>query len=312
MDKGRGTVATVLVQQGTLHKGDVIVAGEHSGKLRRMFDDQGKPIKEAGPSMPVEVLGLSGVPAAGDPVHAVANDKDARQLVQHRREQRRRKESLRTGPSIHEMLQRKRTPVLKLVLKADVYGSAEALRQALEELSTERVKVEVLKAEVGAINETDVKFAKAGDAAVIGFSVKTAGKAPQVAEQEKVDIHTFTVIYEAIEKTKELMLGLLEPEYREREQGEAEVRQLFPIPRLGVVAGCRVTRGLIQRSSRVRVVREGEVLHVGSIASLKHFKEDVREVRSGSECGIVVDGFDDVQPGDTSQAFELEEIPPTL
>ncbi|RMH00206.1 MAG: translation initiation factor IF-2 [Deltaproteobacteria bacterium] len=312
IDKGRGPVATVLVQKGTLHKGDIVVAGECSGKVRRMFDDRGKPVKEAGPSVPVEILGLDGVPRAGDPVHAVATDRDARQLVQHRREQRKRKESVRSGPSIHELLQRKRTPVLKVVLKADVFGSAEALRHALQQLSTDRVKVEVLKAEVGAINETDVKFAKAGDAVVFGFNVKTAGKAANVAEQERVDIYTFQVIYDALDKAKELMVGMLEPEYREVELGEAEVRALFPIPRLGVVAGCRVTKGVVRRSSRIRVVRDGKVVHVGDVASLKHFKEDVREVKEGFECGIVVAGFDDVAVGDVLQAFELEEIPPEL
>ena len=312
VDKGRGPVATVLVQQGTLHKGDIVVAGECSGKVRRMFDDHGKPIPEAGPSMPVEIVGLDGVPKAGDPVHAVATDRDARQLVQHRREQRKRKESVRSGPSIHELLQRKRTPVLKVVLKADVFGSAEALRHALETLSTERVKVEVLKADVGAINETDVKFAKAGDAVVFGFNVKTAGKAATVAEQERVDIHTFQVIYDALDEARRLMIGMLEPEYREVELGEAEVRALFPIPRLGTVAGCRVTKGLIRRSSKIRVVRDGKVLHTGQVASLKHFKEDVREVKEGFECGIVVEGFDAVQVGDVLQAFELEEIPPEL
>jgi translation initiation factor IF-2 len=312
IDKGRGTVVTVLVQSGTLRAGDIVVAGECTGKVRRLLDDQGHVMDEAGPSTPVELLGLDGVPGAGDPVHAVESEKDAKTLVQHRREQRRRKEHVAGGPSIHEMLQRRRTPVLKVVLKADVQGSAEAVRQAVEGLSTERVKVEVVKADVGAINETDVKFAKAGEAHIIGFNVKTAGKAAQIAEQEKVAIHTFSVIYDALEEVRGLMLGLLEPEYREREQGEAEVRALFTIPKTGVVAGCRVTRGFIQRQSKVRVVRAGVVVHTGGISSLKHFKEDVKEVKEGFECGIVVDGYPDVQPGDVIQAYELEAIPPTL
>ncbi len=312
IDKGRGTVVSVLVQSGTLEKGDILVAGEYFGKVRRMFDDQGRPCKEVGPSTPVEVLGLDGVPGAGEPVHAVESERDAKQLVQHRREQRRRKESVRSGPSIQEMLLRKRTKVLKVVLKTDVHGSAEAVKHSLEELGTDRVKVEVLKAEVGAINETDVKFARAGDAVILGFNVKTAGKASLAAEQEKVDIHTFGVIYDVIDRVRDLMIGMLDPEYREMEQGEAEVRALFPIPRTGVVAGCRVIQGRIQRSSHVRVVREGQVLHSGTIGSLKHFKEDVKEVGEGFECGIVVDGFDDVQPGDTIQAYELEAIPPSL
>jgi translation initiation factor IF-2 len=312
IDKGRGTIATVLVQAGELKLGDIVVANEYQGKVRGLFDDVGKRLKTVGPSTPVEVLGLSGVPAAGDLVNVVESDRDAKALVAHRREQRKRKESVRTGPTIAELLRRKKTPVLKIVLKADVQGSAQALAQALEELSTEKVKVEVIKAEVGQINETDVKYARAGDAVIFGFNVKTTGKAAPVADAEKVPIHTFSVIYAATEEAKELMLGMLEPEYRQKEQGEAEVRALFPIPRLGVVAGCRVLKGIIQRSSHVRVVRNGDMLHEGTIGSLRVFKDDVREVREGFECGIVVEGFPQVQEGDLIQAFEVEAIPPTL
>ncbi len=312
VDKGRGTVATVLVQSGRLKKGDIVVANEFMGKVRRMFNDRGKALKEAGPSTPVEVLGLSGVPAAGDPVNVVESDRDAKALVSHRREQRKRKESVRTGPSIHELLNRNKTPVLKVVLRADVQGSAQAVKDTLEQLSTEKVKVDVIKAEVGQINETDVKYARGGDAVIFGFNVKTAGKAAPVAEAEGVQIFTFSVIYEAEDKCKELMIGLLEPEYREKEQGEAEVRALFPIPRLGVVAGCRVLKGLIQRSSHVRVVRDDDIVHTGTIQSLRVFKEDVREVKDGHECGIVVADFPSIQEGDLIQAFEVEAIPPSL
>jgi translation initiation factor IF-2 len=312
IDKGRGTVATVLIQSGQIKKGDILVANEYQGKVRGLYDDCGRSLKEAGPSTPVEVLGLSGVPAAGDRVDVVESDKDAKALVTYRREQRKRKESVRTGPSIQEMLQRKKTPVLKVVLKSDVQGSAQAVKDALEELSTEKVKVEVIKAEVGQINENDVKYARAGEAVIFGFNVKTAGKAAPIADQEGVEIYTFSVIYEATDKCTELMIGLLEPEYREREQGEAEVRALFPIPRLGVVAGCRVTRGLIQRSSHVRVLRGNQVLHKGTINSLRVFKDDVKEVKEGFECGIVVEGFAEIQPGDVIRAFEVEAIPPTL
>ncbi|MBL4683694.1 MAG: translation initiation factor IF-2, partial [Nannocystaceae bacterium] len=312
IDKGRGIVATVLVQGGTITKGDIVVANEFSGKVRGMYDDQGNRLTEAGPSMPIELLGLSGVPTTSDPLHVVENDKDAKVLVAHRRELRKRKESVRTGPSITELLTRKQVPVLKLVLKADVQGSCEAVKDTLLALSTAKVKVEILKAEVGQINETDVKYALAGDAVIFGFNVKTTGKAAPIAEQEQVKIETFSVIYNAEDRCKELMLGLLEPEYREREQGEAEVRALFPIPRLGVVAGCRVTKGLIQRSSHVRVVREDKVLFSGTIGSLRVFKDDVREVKDGFECGIVVDGFPSIQEGDRIQSFEVEAIPPTL
>jgi len=312
VDKGRGPVATVLVTSGTLRVGDMLVAAEASGKVRGLYDDRGVRLTEAPPSTPVEVLGLDTVPAAGDLVNVVESDRDAKALIGHRREQRKRKESVRTGPTIHELLQRKRIPVLKIVLRADVQGSAQAVKQALENLSTEKVKVEVIKAEVGQINETDVKYARAGDAVIFGFNVKTTGKAAPTAESEGVKIETFEIIYEATEKAQELMLAMLEPEYREREQGEAEVRALFPIPRLGVVAGCRVTKGLIQRTSHVRVVRQGKVLFSGTIHSLRVFKDDVKQVTEGFECGIVVDGYPQVAEGDVIQAFEVEAIPPTL
>jgi translation initiation factor IF-2 len=312
VDKGRGPISTVLVEAGTLVKGDIVVANEYSGKVRGLLDDKGKTLDTVGPSTPVELLGLDGVPSAGDRFNVVENEKAARQLIAHRRETRRRKESVRSGPSIQDFIQRKKTPTLKIVMRADVQGSAEALKQALLELSTEKVKVEVILAGVGAITQTDVKMASAGDAVIIGFNAKPVGKAAQTADAEKVQIYTFNVIYDALDKTRELMLGLLEPEYREREQGEAEVRALFPIPKIGVVAGCRVTRGLIQRSSHVRVVRRGTVIHKGRIASLRVLKDDVKEVREGFECGIVIDSFPEIEPGDIIQAFDMETLTPTL
>jgi translation initiation factor IF-2 len=312
VDKGRGPIATLLVDAGTLKKGDMLVANEFSGKVRAIFNDRGKKLKEVGPSTPVEVLGLDGAPQAGDRFAVVENEKAARQLVAHRREVRRRKESVRTGPSIHDLIARKKIPTLKIVLRADVQGSAEALKQALLELSTEKVTVEVIFSGVGAITQTDVKMASAGEAVIIGFSTKPVGKAGQVAEHENVPIFVFDVIYDALDKVRELMIGQLEPEYREKELGEAEVRALFPIPRLGVVAGCRVIKGMVRRNGGIRVVREGRVLHKGSVQSLRIFKEDVKEVRDGFECGIVVEGFGDVQPGDILQSFEIETIAPTL
>ncbi|MCY1069547.1 translation initiation factor IF-2 [Nannocystis sp. RBIL2] len=312
VDKGRGPIATVLVEAGTLRKGDIVVANEFSGKVRGMLDDRGRALEDVGPSTPVEVLGLDGVPSAGDRFNVVESEKAARQLVTHRREVRRRKESARSGPSIADFIQRKKTPTLKIVLRADVQGSAEALKQALLELSTDKVKVEVISSGVGAITQTDVKTASAGEAVIIGFNTKPVGKAGQIADAEKVPVYTFNVIYNALDKTRELMVGLLEPEYRERDQGEAEVRALFPIPKVGVVAGCRVTRGLIQRTSHVRVVRGGTVIHKGRISSLRVIKEDVKEVREGFECGIVIDSFPEVEPGDILQAFEIETIAPTL
>ncbi len=312
VDKGRGPISTVLVEAGTLNRGDIVVANEYSGKVRGIIDDKGVALDTVGPSTPVELLGLDGVPSAGDRFNVVENEKAARQLISHRRETRRRKESVRTGPSIQDFIQRKKTPTLKIVMRADVQGSAEALKQALLDLSTDKVKVEVILAGVGAITQTDVKMASAGEAVIIGFSTKPVGKAAPTADAEKVPIFVFNVIYDALDKTRELMLGLLEPEYREREQGEAEVRALFPIPKIGVVAGCRITRGIVQRSSHVRVVRGGQVIHKGRISSLRVIKDDVKEVREGFECGIVIDSFPTIEPGDVIQAFEMEVLTPTL
>ena len=312
IDKGRGPIATILIEAGTLEKGDMLVANEASGKVRAIFDDIGRQLPSVGPATPVEVLGLDGVPSAGDRFNIVETERAARQLISHRREVRRRKESVRTGPSIQDLIARKKTPTLKIVLRADVQGSAEALKQALLDLSTDKVKVEVIFSGVGAITQTDIKMASAGEAVILGFNTKPVGKTGQIAESENVPIYSFDIIYEALDRVRELMVGLLEPEYRERELGEAEVRALFPIPRLGVVAGCKVMRGTVLRSGGIRVVRKGEVIHKGGIASLRIFKEDVKEVREGYECGIVVDGFPDVQPGDILQAFDIETIQPTL
>ncbi|KIG18166.1 Translation initiation factor 2 [Enhygromyxa salina] len=313
VDKGRGTVATVLVQAGELCKGDIVVANEFSGKVRGLYTPAGKRVKNALPSTPVEVLGLDGAPPAGERFYVVESEKDARQIVSHRREQRRRKESVLSGPSLLERIKSKKVPVLKIVVKADVQGSAEALKETLEALSVDKVRVDVIHAGVGGINETDVKLAAAaGNPLIIGFNVKTVGKASQLADHEKIPIETFSVIYEASDRIREMMIDLLEPEYREVAQGEAEVRALFPIPRLGVVAGCRVIKGNVTRSSHVRVRRQGRVIYEGRIGSLRVFKDDVKEVKEGQECGIVVDGFAEVEPDDILEAFELETIRPEL
>ncbi|PRP90580.1 Translation initiation factor IF-2 [Enhygromyxa salina] len=313
VDKGRGTVATVLVQAGELHKGDIVVANEFSGKVRGLYTPAGKKVKNALPSTPVELLGLDGAPPAGERFHVVDSEKDARQIVSHRREQRRRKESVLSGPSLLERIKSKKVPSLKIVIKADVQGSAEALKNTLEELSVEKVRVEVIQAGVGAINETDVKLAAAAEnPLIIGFNVKTVGKAAPLAEHEKIPIETFSVIYEATDRIRERMIDLLEPEYREVAQGVAEVRALFPIPRLGVVAGCRVIKGSVTRSSYIRVRRDNRVIYEGKIGSLRVFKDDVREVKEGMECGIVVEGFSEVEPEDLLEAYELETIRPEL
>ena len=313
VDKGRGTVATLLVQRGTLEKGAVIVSGESYGKIRGIRSTTGEVLKNAGPSVPVDVQGFDVAPSAGERFYEVESDKDAKQVVAHRREQRRRKESVKAGPSaIFDRFKAKKTPTLKLILRADVQGSAEALKETLEDLSTPKVTVEVISAGVGAISENDVKLAHAGGATIIGFNVKPVGKAAQAAEAEGVDIRTYEIIYKASDEVVEMMIDQLEPEQVERPMGEAEVRELFPIPRLGTVCGSRVMKGSITRSSNIRVKRNGKLVHEGKIASLRVFKDDVREVKEGFECGIVVDGLDSVEPGDVLEAYEIDLVRPSL
>ncbi|MEM7158425.1 MAG: translation initiation factor IF-2 [Myxococcota bacterium] len=310
VDKGRGAIATVLVQSGTLSRGDLLVVGELHGKVRGLIGADGKTLRSVGPSTPVDVLGLSGLPAVGETFDAVDKERDARALVSHRREKRLGQSKGRAGPSIEERLNRGKRKIIRIVLKADVGGSAQALSKALEELGDDEIEIQVLQAEVGGITEADIKYAEASDAMVMGFGVKAMARAMSVAEADGVKVQTFKIIYEALEALQESMQALREPEFRERDQGEAEIRALFPIPSKGVVAGCRVVKGVIERSSRVRVVRDGEIIHDGTIASLRIFEDDVREVKDGFECGIMIDGFSEVQEGDTIKAYALEQVPP--
>lgn len=310
VDKGRGIVATVLVNQGTLRKGEMLVANEFSGKVRGLRSDTGKQVKEAGPGTPVEVTGLDGVPSAGDRFDVVENEKAAKQLVDHRRLKRKRRESVQSVPMGLARLQK--TPTLKVVLRADAQGSVEVLKQVIEQLSTEKVKAKVIFAGVGAINENDVKFASAGDAVIVGFNVKPTGKAAPIADRKKVGIHLFDVLYNVAEVLTEKMIDLLEPVYRERDLGEAHVRMLFPIPSIGVVAGCRVLKGKVTRHSHVRVRRGAEVVFSGTVGSLRVVKRSVPEVSEGHECGIVVEDFLDVQPDDLIEAYEIEALRPSL
>jgi translation initiation factor IF-2 len=309
-------VATVLVQDGTLKIGDTVVAGEQIGKVRAMLDDKGRQQSSAPPATPVEILGLSGVPNAGETMNAVADEKAAKELVEHRREQRRRKELAGTSKvSLENILEKIREGAvkeLKVVLKADVQGSAEALRDALNKLTTEQVKVDVISHGVGGITESDVNLAKAGNAIIVGFHVRPAGKAQQLAEQESVDIKLYDIIYEALDDVKKAMAGLLAPVKREKSLGRAEVRQTFSIPKVGVIAGCAVLDGLIKRSAQVRLVRDSVQIFVGKLGSLRRFKDDVREVAQGYECGIGIEGYNDLKIGDIIEAYEIEEVAATL
>ncbi len=316
LDRNRGPMATVLVQDGTLHIGDTVVAGEFIGKVRAMLDDKGRTLGDVGPSTPVEVLGLSGVPEAGEILNAVADEKQAKELVDHRRDARRKKElGSNTKVSLENILERIKEGAvkeLKVVLKADVQGSTEALKSSLINLATSQVKVDVISAGVGGITESDVNLARAGNAIIVGFHVRPAGKAQQLAEQEGVDIKLYDIIYEALDDVKKAMAGLLAPVKREKPLGKAEVRMTFTIPKLGTIAGSFVTEGLIRRNSQMRLVRDSVQIYIGKLTSLRRFKDDVREVVQGYECGIGLEGFNDIKEGDIIEAYEIEEIAATL
>ena len=312
LDRGRGAVATVLVQQGTMRKGDIIVAGQHHGRVRAMYDDQGHEVLEAGPSFPVAVLGLSGVPSAGDPVN-VADEKVAKEVAE-RRAQRSRESELAVGARVNlESFMAHGAPTsvarqLKLVIKGDVQGSVEALRHSLTELSGPKVEVRVIYAGVGAITANDVNLAVASEAVIIGFNIRPDTKGAEAASQEGIDLRCYKVIYDVVDDVRAAMEGMLEPIRKESYLGRAEVRDTFRVPKLGTVAGCLVTSGLLRRSAQVRLLRDHQEIYVGELSSLRRFKDDVPEVKSGTECGMGLVGWSDLQEGDLIECFEVQEI----
>ncbi len=315
MDAKRGPVASVLVQEGTLRVGDTLVVGEEMGKVRALMDDKGRQLQSAGPSTPVEVLGLSGVPRAGEVLNVVTDDRSSKDLVEFRRNKRVEKERAKAGPvSLDKLLDAMKAGLkeLKVILKADVQGSVEALSSALIKLTTPQVKVTVIQAGVGGITETDVNLAKAGNAIIIGFHVRPAGKASALAEQEGVDVKLYDIIYDALDDVKRAMAGLLAPVKRDKMLGKAEVRELFTIPKIGMVLGCSITEGLVRRSAHCRLIRDSVLIYTGKLGSLRRFKDDVREVQQGYECGLTIEGYLDVKVGDVIESFEVEEIAPTL
>lgn len=316
LEKGRGPVATVLIQEGTLKLGDAFVCGVHYGRVRSIFDDRGQKIESAGPSMPVEVIGLSGVPQAGDDFAVVSDEKQARTLAEHRlRKQREREISLSTKVTLEKLYEQIREGQLKelnLILKTDVQGSLEALTEAIKKLSHPEIKINIIHSATGAINETDIMLASASNAIVIGFNVRPDSKVEELAHREKVDVRFYNVIYQLIDDIKAAMAGLLEPEYQEKVLGRAEVRQTFHISKVGTVAGCYVTNGVVQRNAKVRVLRDQVVVYDGKIASLKRFKDDVREVKAGFECGILIENFNDIKVGDVLEIYTMEAIKPSI
>jgi len=316
LDRGRGPVATVLVQNGTLRRGDILVVGTHYGRVRIMQNDRGENVAEAGPSTPVQVVGLSGVPNAGDAVHAVENERVAKQIVENREEQRRKAPTApRPRLTLEELFGRGAEDgpkELAVVIKADTDGSAEALRDALQQLPSEKVKLNVIHAAVGAVSESDVQLAHASRAIVVGFHVRPDAAGRKAAEQLGVDVRVYQIIYELLDDVRNAMAGLLSPTVREVFLGRAEVRRTFNVPRVGTVAGCYVGEGVIRRNATGRLVRDGVQIWQGRFASLKRFKDDVREVQQGFECGIGLESFNDVKVGDTIEAFSLEEKPAEL
>lgn len=312
LDKGRGAIASLLVQSGTLRVGDSIAVGQTYGRIRAMFDDDGKKLKAAGPSIPVEVLGLSEVPAAGDRFNEVEDEKTARAIAEERKEKVKleiQKSAHRVSlEDLYDQIKEGKVKELSVIVKADVQGSVEAIRQSLENLSTDDVKVRVIHGAVGAITETDVALAAASNAIIIGFNVRPNDNATVAADNEQVDIKTYRIIYDAIEDIKSAMIGMLEPEYREVVLGRAEVRTTYKISSIGTIAGCYVLDGKLIRSAEVRVIRDGIVIFESALASLKRFKDDVKEVAAGYECGLSVDKFNDIKEGDIVEAFRMEAI----
>ncbi len=315
LDRGRGPVATVLIQSGTLKEGDAVVIGQHSGRVRAMFSDRGKKVTKAEPSDPVEVLGLSGVPQAGDTLLVVADERKARQIATVRadRDRLKGKGAARvTLEDLHKQIEAGEVKELRLVLKADVQGSVEALTESLERLSTDEVRLKVIHGSVGAVNESDVMLASASNAIVLGFNVKAEPKATTQAQSDGVDLRNYSVIYDVINDVRAALSGMLAPEIRETVHGRAQVKQLFPISKVGTIFGCSVIEGKIIRTARVRIKRGDTLLGENTIASLKRFKDDVREVLQGLECGIGVEGIKGVQPGDIIEAFTTEEVARSL
>ena len=312
LDRSRGPVTTMLVQRGTLDAGDTIVVGSSIGRIRTMTNDKGKKVKSAGPSTPVEITGLTTVPNAGDTFYEVKDEKTAKHLIERRKVQEREKAlnatSMVTLDDLYSQIEQGKLKQLNLIVKADVQGSVEAVKQALEKLSNEEVRVRVIHSNVGAINETDVTLAKVSNAIVIGFNVRPDPIAKMEAEKDGVEIKLYSVIYNAIEDVESAMKGMLDPEFKEVVIGNAEVRQTFKVSNVGTIAGCYVTDGKIARNSIVRVIRDNVVLHEGKLVSLKRFKDDVKEVAYGYECGVQIENYNDIVEGDVIEAHVMEEI----
>ncbi|GFR36549.1 translation initiation factor IF-2 [Thermobrachium celere] len=312
LDKGRGPVATALIQAGTLKVGDAVVAGTAYGRVRAMMDDKGRKVNKVGPSMPVEILGLSEVPNAGEKFYVVADEKTAREIAEIRKEKQRQEMFASSAKvslqDLFSQIKEGKVKVLNIIVKADVQGSVEAIRQSLEKLSNDEVKVKVIHGAVGAITETDVTLASASNAIIIGFNVRPDSMARQLAEKENVEIKTYRIIYEAIDDITAAMKGMLDPEYTEVVTARLQVRQTFKVSSIGTIAGCYVEEGKVNRHDNIRVIRNGIVIYEGKISSLKRFKDDVREVAAGYECGLTIEKYNDIKEGDIFETYTMKEV----
>jgi translation initiation factor IF-2 len=318
LDRGRGPVATVLVQRGTLKVGDIFLAGAEWGKVRALIDDRGETVEEAGPSVPVEILGLNAAPGAGDQFVVLETEVRAREIAEYRHRQRREKQSARAAGvrgSLEQMMTQLNVSGLKeipLVVKADVQGSAEAIVGALDKLATEEVAARVIHAGVGGITESDVTLAAASEAPIIGFNVRANKQAREAAERDGVEIRYYNVIYDLVDDVKAAMSGLLAPALRETFLGNAEILEVFNISKVGKIAGCRVADGKVERGARVRLIRDDVVIHEGKLGTLKRFKDEVKDVQAGQECGMGFENYQDIRAGDVIECFRVEEVQRTL
>jgi translation initiation factor IF-2 len=317
LDRGRGPVATVLVQRGTLKVGDIIVAGAEMGRVRALINDQGETVQEAGPSVPVEVLGFNGPPEAGDRLAVVENEARARQVTDYRAHQKREKSASSTGMrgSLEQMMSQLKTTGRKdfpLVVKADVQGSLEAILGSLEKLGTDEVAARILHAGVGGISESDVTLAEGFNAAIIGFSVRANKEATALAKRNGIEIRYYNIIYDLVDDVKKAMSGLLAPTLRETMLGNAQILEVFNISKVGKIAGCRVTDGNVERGANVRLIRDNVVVHEGKLSTLKRFKDEVKEVQSGQECGMAFESYQDMRVGDVIECYRVETIQRSL
>ena len=316
LDSGRGPVATVLVNEGTLRIHDPVVCGVHYGKVRALLNDMGRHVTSAAPSTPVEIIGLSGVPNAGDELIALADEKDAKQVSSHRIQKQRSKELAKTSrlslEKLYEKMQENEVKDLNIIIKADVHGSIEALTDALTKLSNEEVRISVIHSATGALNESDISLAAVSNAIILGFNVRPSSKIQMLAHEENVDIRFYTIIYNVIKDVKNAIVGMMSSTFEERMLGRAEVREVFHVPKVGAIAGCYVTEGKIERAQFARILRDWVVTYEGKISSLRHFKDDVKEVQSGYECGIGIKNYNDIKLGDIIECYYVEEIKPEL